>query len=186
MHFCTFDCCICFIGITQLCRRRGVPGLVDACYLDVVAFHRQVLMATAFFLNEWGLPSKCPLFVWLTENGHFIISDWHTESNTLMYVYVFVVRVCVCVCYISLAGVLFRTYRQISNISRTGLGNDIVDHSDVVFVFFWRIACRRCSNNIFMLDLTPGFNGLGKSNCKTWRETSSFWELVRLILKVRW
>ena len=26
----------------------------------------------------------------------------------------------------------------------------------------WSIACRRCSNYIFIVDLTPGFNGLGK------------------------
>ena len=31
----------------------------------------------------------------------------------------------------------------------------------------WGIACRRCSNYIFILDLTPGFTGLGKDNCKT-------------------
>ena len=35
----------------------------------------------------------------------------------------------------------------------------------------WRIACRRCSNYIFILDLTPSFNELGKHNCKTRRET---------------
>ena len=34
----------------------------------------------------------------------------------------------------------------------------------------WSITCRRCSNFIFILDLTPGFSGLGKDNCKT-----SFW-----------
>ena len=35
----------------------------------------------------------------------------------------------------------------------------------------WSIAYRRCFNYIFILDLTPGFNGLGKENCKTRRET---------------
>ena len=29
----------------------------------------------------------------------------------------------------------------------------------------WSIACRRCSNYIFILDLTSGFNVLGKDNC---------------------
>ena len=33
------------------------------------------------------------------------------------------------------------------------------------------IACRRCSNYIFILDLTHGFNVLGKDHCKTRRET---------------
>ena len=43
----------------------------------------------------------------------------------------------------------------------------------------WGIACQRCSNYIFILDLTPGSNGLGKDKCKTRRETFTFWELVR-------
>ena len=45
----------------------------------------------------------------------------------------------------------------------------------------WSIACQRCSNYIFTLDLTPGFNGLGKDNCKTRREIFRFWDLVQLI-----
>ena len=52
-------------------------------------------------------------------------------------------------------------YLQISNISHTLAGNEIIDHSDVVG------ASNCCSNYIFILDLTPGFNGLGKDNCKT-------------------
>ena len=35
----------------------------------------------------------------------------------------------------------------------------------------WSMACRRCSNYIFILNLTPGFIGLGKDNRKTRRET---------------
>ena len=50
--------------------------------------------------------------------------------------------------------------RKTSNISRTLVGNKIVDNSDVV-----RAACRRCSNYIFILNLTPGFNGLTEDNC---------------------
>ena len=46
----------------------------------------------------------------------------------------------------------------------------------------WSIACRRCSNYIFILNLTHGFNGLGKDNYKTRREAVKFWDLVRLIL----
>ena len=37
-------------------------------------------------------------------------------------------------------------------------------------------ACRRCSNYIFILDFTPDFNGLGKDNAKTRRETYKFLE----------
>ena len=47
----------------------------------------------------------------------------------------------------------------------------------------WSIACRRCSNYIFILNLTPGFNGLGKDNYKMRREALKFWDLVRLILE---
>ena len=42
----------------------------------------------------------------------------------------------------------------------------------------WSIACQRCSNYIFILDLTPGFNGLG--------EAFKFWDSVRLILETLW
>ena len=31
----------------------------------------------------------------------------------------------------------------------------------------WRIPCQRCSNYIFILDLTPDFNILHKDNCET-------------------
>ena len=34
------------------------------------------------------------------------------------------------------------------------------------------------------LNLTPGFNGLGKDNCKTRQETFKFWKLVPLMLEV--
>ena len=45
-------------------------------------------------------------------------------------------------------------------------------------------VCRRCSNYIFILDWTPGFNGLVKDNCKTRREIFKFWDLLWLILEV--
>ena len=50
--------------------------------------------------------------------------------------------------------------------------------------YSWNIACWRCSNYIFILDLTHGFNGLGKDNCKMRQETFKFWDLVWLILEV--
>ena len=37
---------------------------------------------------------------------------------------------------------------------------------------------------ILILDLTRGFSGLGKDNCKTRRVTFQFWDLVHLILQV--
>ena len=50
----------------------------------------------------------------------------------------------------------------------------------------WNSACRCCSNYIFILHLTPGFNGSGKDNCKMRQKTFKFGDLVWLILKVWW
>ena len=44
----------------------------------------------------------------------------------------------------------------------------------------WSSACRHCSNYIFILNLTPGFNGLGKDSYKMRREAFKFWDLVPL------
>ena len=48
----------------------------------------------------------------------------------------------------------------------------------------WSIACRRCSNYVFILHLTLGFNILRKVNCKRRRETFKFWDLVPLVLEI--
>ena len=50
----------------------------------------------------------------------------------------------------------------------------------------WSIACRHCSNYIFILNLIRGFNRLVKDDCKTRRETFKFWNLVRLQLEIWW
>ena len=79
--------------------------------------------------------------------------------------------------------ILFRLqcliYRKISTIRRTFVGNQIVDHSDVVGA-----ACRRCSNYIFILNLTHAFNRLDKDNSKARWETFKFWDSMRLILEI--
>ena len=51
-------------------------------------------------------------------------------------------------------------YRQTSNISRTWEGSKILDHSDVVG------ASPVGADYIFILDLTPDFDGLGKDNVR--------------------
>ena len=71
-------------------------------------------------------------------------------------------------------------YSQISNIGHTSVENEIIDHSDVS----WSIACRRCSNYIFIMDSIHGFNGLGKDNHKTKRETFQLGDSVGLILEI--
>ena len=68
-------------------------------------------------------------------------------------------------------------YRKVSNISCTLVGNKIDDHSDVIR------ASPVGSNYIFILNLTHGFNGLGKDNSKARREIFMFWDWVRLILE---
>ena len=42
----------------------------------------------------------------------------------------------------------------------------------------WSITYQRCSNYIFILHLTLGFNILCKDNCKPRREPFKFWDLV--------
>ena len=38
----------------------------------------------------------------------------------------------------------------------------------------WLTVCRHCSNYIFILNLTPGFNGMGKDNYKMRQEAFNF------------
>ena len=54
------------------------------------------------------------------------------------------------------------TYCQTPNIGDILEGNKIVGHSDVVGAS--PVGC--CPNYIFILELKPGFSGLGKDNCK--------------------
>ena len=63
-------------------------------------------------------------------------------------------------------------YHKVSNIRRILVGNKIIDHSDVVG-----------ASPVGAAETTPGFNGLGKDNRKTTRETFVFWDWVRLILE---
>ena len=74
------------------------------------------------------------------------------------------------------------TYNQTSNISCTLVGNKTVDNSDVVGASTVSAA----QNYIFILNLTPGFNGLGKGNCKMRWETFKVLDLVCLIPEVWW
>ena len=76
---------------------------------------------------------------------------------------------------------MFCNYRKTYDIRRTLVGNNIVDHSDVVGVPPVSAAPTTSS---FSTYLTPGFNRLGKDKCKTRRETYKFWELVQLILEI--
>ena len=73
-----------------------------------------------------------------------------------------------------------RIYRQVSNIRRT-----LVSKLNCwPLRCSWSIACRRCSNYIFIFQLTLGFNILRKDYCKPRGETFKFFNLVRLILEI--
>ena len=50
------------------------------------------------------------------------------------------------------------------------------------------MACRRCSNYMYILilDLTPGLNEFGKDSRNTRRETFQFLDSVLLLLEVLW
>ena len=71
-------------------------------------------------------------------------------------------------------------YRQTSIIRRTLVGNKLVDNSDVVEAS----PAGAAPTYSFILDLTPGFNGLCRDNCKTRWESFKFCELVHLILEI--
>ena len=73
-------------------------------------------------------------------------------------------------------------YCKVSNISRTLVGNKLVESLRCS----WSIACRHCSNYIFMIDLTPGCKWLGKDNGNMRQESFQLWDYVRLILKSLW
>ena len=84
--------------------------------------------------------------------------------------------------YMYIANIIFK-YRQASNIYKSHFSRQLNCWS---LRCSWSIACRRCSNYIFILNLTPSFNGLGKDNYKMRREAYKFWDLVRLILEILW
>ena len=69
-------------------------------------------------------------------------------------------------------------YRK--TFSRTLVDNNIVGHSDVVGA----PPVGAANNYILIIHSTPSFNGLGKDNSKTRRETFKVWDLVRFILEV--
>ena len=67
-----------------------------------------------------------------------------------------------------------------SNIRRTLVGNEIVDHSDVVEAAPVGAAQLHLHSRLDRV----WFSGLGKGNCKTRRETLKFWDSVLLRLNV--
>ena len=79
-------------------------------------------------------------------------------------------------------GIFELYYCKTCNIRRTLVGNKIVDNSDVHL----HKKKKKRKPYIFILNLTPGFDGLSKDNCKRIQETFKLWDLVWLILEVLW
>ena len=73
----------------------------------------------------------------------------------------------------------WRDYRKTSNISRTLVGNKIVEHSDVVGASPVGAAPTTSSFSTF----TSGFKGFGKDIPKPVQESFKCWDLVWLILE---
>ena len=69
-------------------------------------------------------------------------------------------------------------YHKTSYIRRTLGGNNCRS-----LKCSWSIACRRCSNYIFVLHLTFGLKGFGKERRKAVRESFKYSDLVRLVLE---
>ena len=81
-------------------------------------------------------------------------------------------------------------YCHTPNISHTLVGNKFVDHSVLVG---WSpvgaapttaLLPRKAVKFNHSLNITPGFNGLGKDNCRTRWETMKYLDLAWLILQV--
>ena len=128
-----------------------------------------------------GVPLK---FIW--RKAHFgqnyIENVWAALENcVLFFVYIFAHPI-IWWCEIKtetmhpvLLSVWF-DYAQTSNISCTLVGNK----NCWSLRCSWSIASRHCSNYIFILDLTPGFNGLGKDNYNKRWNIFKFWDLASL------
>ena len=102
-------------------------------------------------------------------------------SNTYIYIYIHIIKKRfgpnvngVCTIMVNDNGVisvyLFSTWTKWAPFRRW------------YFQIYFR-ACRRCSNYIFVLDLTSGSKRFGKDSRKTVWESFKCWDLVRLISK---
>ena len=69
-------------------------------------------------------------------------------------------------------------YRQTFDITDTYNGHPSRDSNCWSLRCNWSIACRGCSNYIFILYLTSSLNGLDKNSCLIRRDTFIFCDLV--------
>ena len=134
--------------------------------LDMLLILKSISFFVVLFLQHWVAWSSIHFHL----NGHqrlHICRLHHKYTWVYIYIYIYVY-------------IYMYVYRQVSIIRHTLLGNKIVDHSDLV----GESPVARCSNYIFILELTPGFIELDKDNSKTRRETLKFGDLAFLILEI--
>ena len=116
---------------------------------------------------------------------HCLIQSWHRYMLPSLGLNDLTFRIMLCVYDILLVSIkccfqMWLVCHQISNTSRTLVGNKVVDHSDVVGA--WPVGAAPTTSSF--LDLTPGCNRLRNNNCRTRWETFKFWNLMRLILEI--
>ena len=130
--------------VTSEVTKNGIVVVKGTCDKSKYVHARQLHISTDFFT------SYLICYVPYKHASFFPNAKLQLILETKAFVVIWLLFKSVLVLVISNQCVKY--YRKTSNISRTLVGNKIVDNSD---------ACRRCSNNIFILNLTPGFNGLG-------------------------
>ena len=81
-----------------------------------------------------------------------------------------------------------KPHRQNTGISRTLVGNVIVDYlvGNIIVDHSGVVGASPVGAAPTTSSLSTGFNGLGNDNCKTRRETFEFLDLVRLMLEAWW
>ena len=185
-HFCSnvLFCGICEIGLLEQCQ-------ADATSLFMVLIQNRPIMTIWHVYNKY-----CDMFtivIWLISPVNALGYTWsHLHINisvcfnhkwcstglpTHMEFPYFVrilcenttVRISPKNMEIDLCQFCHLKCHQSSNIRCTLVGNKLVDHSDVVGA---------------ALNWTPGFNGLGKDNCKTRREILSLGVWYTLWIRV--
>ena len=146
--------------------------MLSVCYLLYAAFH----LYAVHFSN-----SNKSCYIWYSVYWLRVSYEPNINKCSCFFLLTDIMKcmcMCICICiqhtYTYISG-----YRQISNIGGTLLWQQ----NSRSLRCSWNTACRRCSNYIFILYLTPGFNRLRKDSCKMRQETFKFWDSVRLILE---
>ena len=176
--------CLSHVAIAQLMSVTVLSLQTRLCFLSVTSLS---LLRTRTQVSVPLLSLQCAIVTWQTlcndSNSSTQVCDGNSEIGH-MKVLAHLKEVIAyqttnldhgCFMMITKLHVDYHIYGQVSKIGRTLAGNKIVDHS-----CSWSIACQHCCNYIFILNLIPGIDSLGKDNCKTRRV------FVHLILEIWW